>query len=94
MDIKRGMDHAAKIVLEDPLSESQAGSVLNVVSLNVCELVKDLSSQATMIETPDKIKSVRCPAAAHKCGSWTVPLLEAVSRSLPLQPMATSTSAR
>eukprot|EP00439_Symbiodinium_sp_Y106_P080136 s200_g18.t3 len=39
MDIKRGMDHAAKIVLED------------------------LSSQATMIETPDKIKSVATIAA-------------------------------
>ncbi|CAE7234724.1 CPN60-2 [Symbiodinium natans] len=39
MDIKRGMDHAAKIVLED------------------------LASQATMIETPDKIKSVATIAA-------------------------------
>lgn len=39
MDIKRGMDQAAKVVLED------------------------LSKQATMIETPDKIKSVATIAA-------------------------------
>ena len=63
MDIKRGMDHAAKIVLEEPLAESQAGTVISVVSLSVFELVKDLSSQATMIETPGKIKSARCLAS-------------------------------
>eukprot|EP00440_Ansanella_granifera_P035642 gb/GFBE01038664.1/.p1 GENE.gb/GFBE01038664.1/~~gb/GFBE01038664.1/.p1 ORF type:complete len:574 (+),score=233.29 gb/GFBE01038664.1/:1-1722(+) len=39
MDIKRGMDHAAKLVLED------------------------LANQATMIETPDKIRSVATIAA-------------------------------